>query len=311
MSPAGTKKGNDSWFVFAAAAVLLAVLRRLPRRAACATGAALAGYLLRAQPRWRRYVETNLKLAFPGMTAQERERTLQSAVRQWGWQLAGFARFPLLTRKNIGEVIEYDGLENYQRALARGKGVLFLTAHLGAWELSSFAHSLHGYPLAYLNRPLDNRRLDRLVNRYRSRFGNRPIDRRQAARAVLERLREGGAVGILFDQNVVEGDANIFADFFGIPASTSAGLARFALKTDAAVVPGFALWDERREKYRLRFEPALDLIRTGDEERDVLENTARFNKVIEKFVRRYPGQWLWVHRRWRTRPPGQPSLYDE
>ena len=311
MSPVGTKKGNDSWFVFAAAAALLAVLRRLPHRAARATGAALAGYLLRAQPRWRRYAETNLKLAFPGMTAQERERTLQSAVRQWGWQLAGFARFPLLTRENIGEVIEYDGLENYQRALARGKGVLFLTAHLGAWELSSFAHSLNGYPLAYLNRPLDNRRLDRLVNRYRSRFGNRPIDRRQAARAVLERLREGGAVGILFDQNVVEGDANIFADFFGIPASTSAGLARFALKTDAAVVPGFALWDERREKYRLRFEPALDLIRTGDGERDVLENTARFNKVIEKFVRRYPGQWLWVHRRWRTRPLGQPSLYDE
>jgi KDO2-lipid IV(A) lauroyltransferase len=251
----------------------------------------------------------NLGVAFPEKSEAERERILRAAFRQWGWLVAEFARFPRHTAASIEEVIVYDGLENYQQAAARGKGVLYLTAHVGAWELSSFAHSLHGCPLAYVNRPLDNPWVDRLVNRYRCLGGNRAIDRRQAARAILEELARGGAVGILMDQNVVEGDANVFADFFGLPASTTAGLARIALRTEAAVVPVFVLWDEEKGKYRLRFEPALALARTGDAERDVLENTARFNRVIEDVVRRYPDQWLWIHRRWSTRPPGQPPVY--
>ncbi|MBI2122868.1 MAG: lysophospholipid acyltransferase family protein, partial [Armatimonadetes bacterium] len=204
-------------------------------------------------------------------------------------------RFPRYTSHNIGDSILCDGLENYQQAAARGKGVLYLTAHVGAWELSSFAHSLHGYPLAYLNRPLDNPQLDALVNRYRSLGGNRAIDRRNAARAILEHLKESGAVGILMDQNVLEGDGNVFVDFFGVPASTTAGPARIALRTEAAVVPGFVLWDAGLGKYRLRFEPALELVRTGDAERDVVENTARFTRVIEETIRRHPEQWLWIH----------------
>jgi KDO2-lipid IV(A) lauroyltransferase len=296
---------------FYTAATVLAVLRWLPRSLARSFGAMLAGLVFRLAPGWRSYSETNLRLALPGLTTAERAQILQSAIWHWGWQLAEFARFPRYTKENIGQVIEYDGLENYQQAVAQGKGVLYLTAHLGAWELSSFAHSANGYPLAYLNRPIDNPPIDRLVNRYRQLHGNRPIDRRNAARAVLEQLRSGGAVGILMDQNVHEGDANVFADLFGIPASTTSGLARFALKTGAAVVPVFALWDEPKRKYRLRFEPALELGRTGDDTRDIQENTELFNKVIEKFVRRYPDQWLWAHRRWGTRPPGEPSLYSE
>lgn len=296
---------------FAIVVTVLVVLRWLPHGLARSLGAMLAGLFFRLAPGWQRYAATNLRLAFPGLTTAERAQILQRAVRHWGWQLAEFARFPRYTKENISKVIEYDGLENYQQAVARGNGVLYLTAHLGAWELSSFAHSANGYPLTYLNRPIDNPYIDRLVNRYRQLHGNRPIDRHTAARAVLEQLKHGGTVGILLDQNVHEGDANVFADFFGIPASTSAGLARFALKTGAAVVPGFALWDEQKGKYRLRFEPAVELVRTGDDARDVQENTELFNKVIERFVRRYPGQWLWVHRRWGTRPPGEPSLYPE
>ena len=98
-------------------------------------------------------------------------------------------------------------------------------------------------------------------------------------------------------------------DFFGIPACTATGLARIALRTDAAVVPGFTLWDPGQGKYRLRFDPALELIRTNDIEADVIANTQLFTKVIEDYVRRYPEQWLWVHRRWKTRPAGQPPLY--
>jgi KDO2-lipid IV(A) lauroyltransferase len=309
MAPEAKDRRGRHRLEYAAVVALFAGLRWLPRRLARASGAAVARLFYWLHSRWRRVSRINLGVAFPEKSDAERERILRAAFRQWGWLVAEFARFPRHTAASIEEVIVYDGLENYQQAAARGKGVLYLTAHVGAWELSSFAHSLHGCPLAYVNRPLDNPWVDRLVNRYRCLGGNRAIDRRQAARAILEELARGGAVGILMDQNVVEGDANVFADFFGLPASTTAGLARIALRTEAAVVPVFVLWDEEKGKYRLRFEPALALARTGDAERDVLENTARFNRVIEDVVRRYPDQWLWIHRRWSTRPPGQPPVY--
>ena len=294
---------------YAAVALLFAALRWLPRSLARALGASVARLAAAVVPHWRRVGLRNLGLAFPELPGMERRRLLASAFRHWGWLLAEFARFPRHDARSIEQVIVYDGLENYLEAAARGRGIIYLTAHVGAWELSSFAHSLHGYSLAYVNRPLDNPLVDRLVNRYRCLAGNRAIDRRNAARAILAELKQGNAVGILSDQNVLEGDGNVFADFFGVPASTTAGPARLALRTEAAVVPVFVLWDEARGKYRLRFDPALELIRTGEDERDVIENTARFARVIEGVIRRHPDQWLWIHRRWSTRPPGQPSLY--
>ncbi|MGH9861976.1 MAG: lysophospholipid acyltransferase family protein [Candidatus Acidiferrales bacterium] len=290
-------------------ALVFAVLRGCPRAAARRLGAALAALFYFLHRRWRRVAEVNLRFAFPEKAAEERERILRRAFRHWGWLLAEFARFPRLTARELERVIVYEGLEHFQQAAARGQGVIFLTAHLGAWELSSFAHSFYGHPLAYFNRPLDNPLVDALVNRYRCLGGNRPLERRGAARAALDELRRGAAVGILMDQNVLLGDGNVFVDFLGVPASTTAGPARLALLADAAVVPGFALWDEELGKYRLHFDPPLELVRTGDAERDVVENTALFTRVIEDYVRRYPEQWLWIHRRWRTRPPGAAPVY--
>jgi len=297
------------WLEHAALAGAFALLRRLPPPWARRLGAGMARLLYLFHRPWRRVAEFNLRLAFPEKPDAERQRILLKAYRQWGWHVAEFARFPRHNMVSIEEVIVYDGLENYREAAQRGKGVLYLTAHMGAWELSSFSHSLHGYPLSYVNRPLDNARVDALVNRYRSLGGNRPIDRRNAARAIFEVLRQGGAVGILMDQNTLRDDGNVFVDFFGLPASTTAGLARIALRTGAAVVPVFVLWDDQHGRYRLRFDPALPLVRTGDDERDVVESTARFTRVIEDYVRRYPEQWFWIHRRWKTRPPGEPPLY--
>jgi len=305
--PPGWRLGLE----YAALVVAFALLRWLPRRLARAAGAALAWLVYRLHPHWRQIADFNLRLAFPEMSPAERARLLKRAYRHWGWLLAEFARFPRHSARSIEDIIIYDGLENYQAAAARGKGVLYLTAHVGAWELSSFAHSLHGHPLAYLNRPLDNPRVDALVNRYRSLGGNRPINRRNAARAIFEVLRSGGAVGMLMDQNTLDGDGNVFVDFFGLPASTTAGLARIALRTGAAVVPVFVIWDEGLGKYRLRFDPAVELVRTGETERGVVENTARFNQIIEDYIRRYPDQWLWIHRRWATRPRGEPPLYPD
>jgi KDO2-lipid IV(A) lauroyltransferase len=115
-------------------------------------------------------------------------------------------------------------------------------------------------------------------------------------------------VGVLIDQNTSL-EEGVFVDFFGVPACTTSGLARIALRTEATVVPGFLFWDEHMRKYRLRFEPAIELQRTSDEPRDIVENTARFTRAVEEYARRHPDQWLWVHKRWRTRPPGEKPIY--
>ncbi len=178
---------------------------------------------------------------------------------------------------------------------------------MGAWELSAFAHSLYGYPLNIVMRPLDNPYLDRLTREYRTMHGNKAVDK-DFARGLIAAMRKGETVGVLMDTNMIASQG-VFVDFFGIQACTASGVARVALKTDAAVVPGFTIWDPVLNKYRLRFDPAAQLIRTGNTESDVIANTALFTKVIEDYVRRYPDQWLWVHRRWKTRREGEASLY--
>jgi KDO2-lipid IV(A) lauroyltransferase len=157
-------------------------------------------------------------------------------------------------------------------------------------------------------RPLDNVYLDRLTRQYRTMHGNSMVDKDDFVRGLLSAMKAGETVGILMDTNMTP-PQGVFVDFFGIPACTASGLARIALRTDAAVVPGFTIWDPALRKYRLRFDPAINLVRTGNDDADSIANTALFTKVIEDYVRRYPDQWLWVHRRWKTRPEGQPPLY--
>ncbi len=206
-------------------------------------------------------------------------------------------------------VLILDGHENLLEGQSRGNGVLYLTGHIGAWELSSYAHALYGFPLHYMARPIENRRIDALVNGHRCLSGNQPIFKNESARVTLKVLKEAGTIGVLADQNTMPSES-VFVDFFGKAASTSTGIARLALHTGAAVVPGYAVWDEQLGKYRLRFEPPVELVRTGDAERDILENTQRFTKVLEDIIRKYPDQWVWVHGRWNTRPSGDPPIYD-
>src|SRR5438128_9329394 len=213
-----------------------------------------------------------------------------------------------MNKGNIAQYVVHDGLENYLEGLRRGRGVIFMTAHFGAWELSSFAHALYGYPLKFVVRPIDNPRVEKLISNYRTASGNVPIQRRSAARDVLKALRENEAIGILFDQNTTRSEG-VFADFFGIPAATTPAIATFALRTGAAVVPGFLIWEQSLGKHRLRFDPPVDVIDTGNLAHDVVENTKRFNKILESYVRKYPDQSLWIHRRWKTRPEGEPSIH--
>jgi Kdo2-lipid IVA lauroyltransferase/acyltransferase len=250
----------------------------------------------------------NLEMVFPEKSLNERRRILLGVFTSLGRQLAELCQFPRYTAQNVDDVVVYDGLENYERAYARGKGVLFLTAHFGGWELSAFAHSLHGHWLHVVMRPMDNPYLDRLLQSYRTMHGNKVVPKDDFVRGLLAAMRAGETVGILMDTNMTP-PQGVFVDFFGIPACTASGLARMALRTDAAVVPGFTIWDEALGKYRLRFDPPIELVRTGDLEADIVANTQKFNNVIEEYVRQYPEQWLWVHRRWKTRPEGEAPLY--
>jgi KDO2-lipid IV(A) lauroyltransferase len=294
---------------FAPAWLLLRFLGFLPRNAAIVIGKLIARAIYQLHRRLRRVGYRNLQIAIPELNRAERRVIIKAVFGNLGRLLGEFSQFPKITRENISELVEYDGFENYKRASERGRGVLMLTGHIGAWELCAFAQGTYGHPLSFLVRPLDNPMLDGMIDRYRGLSGNSTINKNRAVRSVLEILKRGHDVGLLIDVNTLA-DQGIFCDFFGIPACSTTGLAVFALRSDAPVVPGFLIWDARSGKHRLRFEPEVPLIRTGDFREEVALNTARFTKVIEDYARRYPDQWLWVHKRWQTRPEGEPDLYD-
>jgi KDO2-lipid IV(A) lauroyltransferase len=297
------------WFEYAAVWMILKVLGVMPRSIARGLACGVARTMYSLLPKLRKTAEFNLRLAFPERSDGQRQAVIHGMVRNLGWMAAEFARLPRYTKENIGEVVILDGHENFLEGQRRGKGVLYLTGHIGAWELSSFAHALYGFPLHYMARPLDNPRVNALVNRYRCLSGNRPVFKNESARSLLKILRDAGTVGILADQNTMP-EEGVFVDFFGTTACTTTGLARVALHTDAAVVPGYAYWDAGIGKYRLRFEPVVELSRSGDTERDVFVNTQKFAKVIEGIIRKYPEQWVWVHARWKARPKGEAALYE-
>lgn len=288
--------------------IIIKVLGVLPRPLARAVSITFAQIIYLLHFRLRRVGMRNLALAFPEKSKAERARILRGEFASLGRQLAEVCHFPKYTLENVNQVVVYDGFENYERAYARGKGVLFLTAHFGGWELSAFTHSLHGHHLHVVMRAMDNVYLDQMIRKYRTMHGNTVVDKDDFVRGLLAAMKKGEVVGILMDTNMTP-PQGIFVDFFGIPACTASGPARIALRTDAAVVPTFTSWDPVLRKYRLRFDPAVDLIRTGDNEADIIANTQLFTKIIEDYVRHYPDQWLWVHRRWKTRPETQPPLY--
>ena len=293
---------------YAAAWPFLKIMGILPRPFSRAFAIAIAQLVYLLHFRLRQVGMRNLSMVFPEKTESERKRILRGVFTSLGRQLAELCQFPRYTLENIDQVVVYDALENYERAYARGKGVLFLTGHFGGWELSAFAHSIHGHWVNVVMRPMDNPYLDRLLQRYRTLHGNKVVPKDDFVRGLLAAMKAGETVGILMDTNMTP-PQGVFVDFFGIPACTASGLARIALRTDAAVVPGFTIWDESLGKYRLRFDPAVELVRTGNLESDIVANTQKFTKVIEEYVRKYPEQWLWVHRRWKTRPEGEPPLY--
>jgi len=267
-----------------------------------ALGTFYARLLDLALPRLRRVAMRNLELAYPEKSPAERRAIVDEVYRSIGRLLYAFARFPQMNRQNISDWIRYEGLEHFSEAKKAGHGVLFATAHLGNWELSAFAHGLMTEPMHVVIRPLDNPRIDQLVEHRRRLSGNHLIEKWDGARAILRALQQNQAVGILIDQNTSLQEG-VFVNFFGTPACANTAFAKIAARTGATVIPGFALWSGQERRYVLRFYPPIPM--TGDP----ADDTRRLHALLENVIREHPGQWLWIHRRWKTRPEGEKSIY--
>ena len=267
----------------------LGVLGALPRRRSLALALQIAKVFDWVAPRLRRAARENLLRA--GYSAPE--PIIDGVFVSLGRLLHSFAYLPSIDRGNVREWIGYEGFEHYEEAKRRGKGVLFATGHLGNWELSAYAHALLTEPMQIVVRPLDNTQLDRFVAARRALSGNGVIEKKDFARGLLRALRANEAVGILVDQNALLNEG-IFVDFFGTPACTSPVFAKVAARSGAAVLPGFAVW--RGDRFVLKFYAPLEL--TDDEFAD----TQLIQQAVERAIREFPDQWLWIHRRWKTRP---------
>jgi len=298
------RENLEYWLVLAVARTL----GRIPRPLARLFSGLLAWFVYRAFGRLRRVGIRNLEFALPALSAAERDRILYGVYRHLGWQLVEFCRMTRYTPQNTANWLRTEGLDRFLAAQARGKGVLIVTGHLGAWELSSFYHSLMGHPMGMVIRRLDNRRLDQFVNAIRCLHGNQVIHKDDFGRGLLMAMRSGQTVGILMDTNMTPPQGE-FVEFFGRQACTATGLAHIARKTGAAVLPGFMLWEPAERRYVLHFGLEIQIPYTDDVAADIRTGTQLCTSAIEGWIRRYPDQWLWIHRRWKTRPSGEPSLY--
>jgi KDO2-lipid IV(A) lauroyltransferase len=287
---------------YGAALVVLKTLEWAPLALANWLARAYARLLDLALPRLRRVAYRNLSIALPELGAARHREIVDGVFRSIARVLVAFAKFPAIRRDNVKGWIRCEGLEHVDAALRKGRGVLFATAHLGNWELSAYAHALLSAPMDVVVRPLDNPLIDALIERRRGLTGNRTIGKREYARAILKALAANRAVGILVDQNSAA-DAGVFVDFFGVKACAGVGFAKLAARSGAAVIPGFAIWEETEKRYVLRFRPPVEI--KGDAARD----TQAVQAELERAIREHPDQWLWIHRRWKTRPPGEAGIY--
>ncbi len=251
-------------------------------------------------PKQRLITIYNLTCAFPEKSIKEIKNIARGAYRTLAITVADFFEIPSLTRDNIGNLVEVEGLEYYTKALEKNRGILMLGSHFSNWELTAVAISLVLKPAVITYRPLDSPTLDNLVLWVRSCTGNVLIDKEHAMRKMLRGLAHNEIVATMIDQNMAWQEG-VFVDFFGRPACTTNGLALLALHTDAPVVPGYLLRLENG-KYRMVIKEEMTVIRTGDEDADILINTQNFTRFIEDTVREYPDQWFWIHQRWKTKP---------
>ena len=301
----GTLRG---WVEWAGIALPWAILRALPLERAVRLGAAAGSIAMAIDRRNRSIAMRNLAIAFPEIDEAARLAILRDTYRNFGRMAAEWVHFFELNPGNIERYVTYAGREHWDEAirLSAGRGILVLTGHFGNFELLSVGHSIHGNRAAIVQRPNRNPVIDRAVAARRLRNGNLTISRKGAGREILRLLRQNWMVGVALDLDVRHG---VFVDFFSLKASTSDALARVAIATRAPVLPMFMVREGTSTRHRITFLPPIQAVRGADRDETVRSYTQQFTCLIESIVRRHPDHWNWIHRRWKTRPPGEPRFY--
>jgi len=280
--------------------VFVLVMSLLPLRSALGLGKALGAVCYRLAGSRRTLALSNIRRAFGDSKSEGEVCEIAAGMfRSLGMMLVEFARLRSVDKAYIDKYVSFEGLEHFERAVKRGKGAVCLTAHYDNWELLNAALSLKGFPMGVVARPLDNPYLNSYTEKVRSAFGGRVIDKTNALRGMLGLLKGNGVLGILLDQRSSTKEG-VMVDFFGTPASTSKGLAAIALKTDTVVIPVFI----RRLNgpyHKVECMEPVELVQSGNKAEDNRDNTQRFTRAIEDYVRRYPEQWFWLHSRWERR----------
>jgi len=303
---------------YAAVRVIFGFFSILPRKLSIGLGILLAKIAYPFLGNLRRAGLRNLEIAFPEKSADECARILKKSFQNLGRILGEMSQFPRSTPENIAKIVEFEfetkesieseEREYYETEKEKGRGTILVSPHIGNWEIAVFAYSALREPLNYLARPLDNPKIAELTVNLRTRFGNRPINKTNSVGSVIEILRQGGISGVLPDVNVHPKEG-VFVPFFGVSACTTSGVAMLAMRTNAMIVPICGVWDEEKKHYKVTYGKIIEPAKTGNRQQDIIETTALYTAEIEKFIRTYPEQWLWIHKRWKTRPPGEASIY--
>lgn len=251
----------------------------------------------------------NLQRSFPEKDLKEIIKIAKGVYRHFAIVAAEFFDMPSITRENIDQWVEIEGMEYADAALAQNKGALSIVAHFGNWELLTIAIPMFVRPMYIVYRPLDSPVIDNMVEYVRTMHGNSLIPKGGSGKKVLELLEENQIIGILSDQNVAAYEG-VFVDFFGRPACTGVGLAVMAMRSGAPVVPVF-MARQQSGKYKLIFKPQIEAVCTDNYESDLFVNTQRFTKIVEDVVREYPDQWFWFHQRWKTKQHQNKKTFEK
>jgi KDO2-lipid IV(A) lauroyltransferase len=250
----------------------------------------------------------NLELALPELSETEHEEILRGSFKSLGRQLGIFSHFGRFSAEQVCKIIDVEGIEHCRQDAPQKRGKFIFTAHFGGWELSHLAMTARNFPMNVVARRIDNPLLENLVDDLRTALGSRTIDKKASARTMFRLLEKGEFIGILVDLNTQEHEG-IFVDFFGLPSSTTTGLAKLAVRTDATVLPAFAVWQKEKKRYLLKICEPIEISASDAVEENIKVLTQAMTAKIEEFVRAYPDQWMWIHKRWNTRPPDEPNLY--
>lgn len=297
---------------YGAARTIFGLLGILPRGISIKFCQVLMIAVSRLIPNLRKTGMRNLEIAFPEITTDERSRLLAGTFRNLGRVLGELSQVHRYDRDDFKRLIDFEFDDETQRLYDQferdRRGVLITTGHLGNWEMLVLGFAAIYQPISFLARPLDNRKIDDMLTAKRTRFGNTAINKTGSMMKAIKILSDGGLLGILSDVNS-HPKHGVFVPFFGVPACTPVGAAMMAIRSRSLIYPTFCVWDETAGRYRFVHGNLIEPQITGDLDADIVATTDAYTAEIESIIRQYPDQWMWIHKRWKTRPPGEPGLY--